>query len=92
MRLSPRAILAIAVIIGAVVFCVVQDRVTAAGARQYVDLQLAAAQGRGAPVTVDEIMGPAVGRSVAQGLMWSAVVIVMGTIAAFAVRQTRGGV
>jgi hypothetical protein len=86
-----RAVLTVAIVIAAVVFSVVQDRVTAAGARQYVDLQLAAAEGRHAPVTVDEIMRPAVRRSVAQGLAWSAVVMMVGTIAAFAVRETRGG-
>ena len=79
--------MAIAVFIAAVVFCIVQDRVTAAGTRQYVDLQRAAADGRRPPVTVDQIMRPAVRRSVAQGLMWSGVVLVVGTVAAFAVRE-----
>jgi hypothetical protein len=83
---GPRAILAFAVFLAAVVFCIVQDRVTADGARQYVELQRAAIEGRGAPVTVDEIMKPAVRRSVAQASTWSAVVLVLGTITAFAVR------
>jgi hypothetical protein len=82
-----RAILAIAVILAAVVFCIVQDRLTAAGARQYADLQRAAAQGRRSPVTVDEIMKPAVRQSVAQASFWSAVVVVAGVALALAVRD-----
>ena len=82
-----RAVLAIAVAVASVVFCIVQDRVTAAGARQYVERQRAAAAGQQAAVTIDEIMRPAVRRSVAQALMWSAVVLVMGTSAAFAMRE-----
>lgn len=82
-----RTVLAIAVIVAAAVFCIVQDRVTAAGARQYVELQRAAAEGQRSPVTVDDIMKPAVRRSVAQASIWSAVVMVVGTIAAFAVRD-----
>ena len=82
MRMLPRTVLAIAGVIAAVVFCVVQDRLTAAGARQYVELQREAAEGRRDPVTVDEIMRPAVRRSVAQASASSAVVIVAGAITA----------
>jgi hypothetical protein len=82
-----RTILAIAAVLAAVVFCIVQDRLTAAGARQYVDLQRAAAEGRRSPVTVDEIMKPAVRQSVAQASLWSAVVVVAGAAVAFAVRH-----
>jgi hypothetical protein len=85
-----RMILAIAVAIAAVVFCVVQDRVTAGGARQYVELQRAATEGRGNPVTIDEIMRPVVRRSVAEAAAWSAVVIVAGAITA-GVLGRRGG-
>ena len=52
------------------VFCGVQDRVTAAGARQYADRSRAALAGRGPAVTIDEIMRPAVRRSVGQALLW----------------------
>jgi hypothetical protein len=82
-----RGMLAIAVVLAAVVFSIVQDRLTAAGARQYVDLQRAAAEGRRSPVTVDEIMKPAVRRSVAQASLWSAVVMVAGAAVAFAIRD-----
>jgi hypothetical protein len=88
MRLRRRTILTIAVLLAAVVFCVVQDRVTASGARQYVELQRAAAQGQGRPVTIGEIMEPAVRRSLAQASIWSAVVMVAGAVAAFAIRES----
>ena len=61
-----------------VVFAAVQDRVTADGARRYVALQRGALEGRGHLVTVDEIMRPAIERSVRQGLMWGGVVLVAG--------------
>ncbi len=68
-----------------VVFCVVQDRITAAGAREYVRLQRA-----GAPVTVDDVMKPAVRRSVRQALLWSALVVGSGlTGAAIVARRSR---
>ena len=80
--MRPRTILVIAVILAAAVFCVVQDRVTAGGARQYAELQRAAIEGRGDPVTLDQIMRPAVRRSVTQASVWSAVVMVAGAITA----------
>jgi len=69
------------------VFCSVQDRVTASGARQYVDRQLAAAAGRGNPVSVDEIMRPAVRRSVEDASLWSALVLSAGVVAAVILRR-----
>lgn len=68
----------LAVAAAIVVFCVVQDRLTAAGARRYVALQRAALAGRAPAVTVDEVMGPAVDRSVRQGLLWGAGVLAAG--------------
>ena len=61
-----------------VVFLVVQDRVTAAGARRYVALQRAAIAGRTPYVTIDEVMRPAVDRSVRQGVLWGGLVLVVG--------------
>ena len=90
MRVPPRTILVIAAILAVVVFSVVQDRVTAGGARQYAELQRAAIEGRGDRVTVDQVMRPAVRRSVTQASMWSAVVMVAGAIAAGMVGR-RGG-
>jgi len=60
------------------VFCIVQDRVTAAGARRYVALQRAALAGAANPVTIDEVMGPAIARSVRLGLLSSGAVTVAG--------------
>jgi hypothetical protein len=87
MHVRPRTILVIAAILAAVVFCIVQDRVTAAGARQYVELQRVAAAGGRHPVTVEEIMRPAVRRSVAEASAWSALVMVAGATVAFVVRD-----
>jgi hypothetical protein len=73
-----------------VVFCIVQDRVTAAGARDYVQRQRAAIAGNGPPVTVDAIMKPAVRHSVREGLMWSSAVLGGGlAVAAVMARRSR---
>jgi hypothetical protein len=76
--LRPRAIVILTAVVALVVFAVVQDRVTAAGARRYVALQRDALAGRGQAVTIDEIMRPAIQRSVQQGLLWGGVVLVLG--------------
>lgn len=60
------------------VFAFVQDRVTTSGATRYVALQREAVSGQGTGVTIDEVMRPAVARSVRQGLGWAAVVLVAG--------------
>jgi len=78
MRLRPRAIVMLTAVAALVVFAIVQDRVTAAGARRYVSLQRDALAGRGQAVTIDEIMRPAIRRSVQQGLLWAGVVVVSG--------------
>ena len=85
--MRPRVVLWVATAAAVVVFAVVQDRVTASGARQYVELQEAAAAGLGPPVTVDEIMCPAVRRSVEYASMWSAVVLGAGAVAAAVLRR-----
>ena len=69
------------------VFCVVQDRVTAAGARRYVALQRDALAGHGRPVTVDEVMQPAIDRSVRLGLMSSGAVAGLGVAAGLVLRS-----
>lgn len=71
-----------------VVFCVVQDRVTAAGARRYVELQRAAATGAGSAPTIDEVMRPAVRDSVQQGLLWGTVTFVSAGGAVLLVRRS----
>lgn len=75
-----------------VVFCVVQDRVTAAGARDYVRLQSAAISGTGPSVTIDDVMKPAVRRSVHEALGWSGLVMCVGLVTAGLVsRRSRRG-
>jgi len=73
-----RAIVLIAVAAAVVVFAVVQDRVTAAGASRYVTRQRAAMAGEAPPVTIDEVMTPAIERSVRQGLLWGGAVLTVG--------------
>jgi hypothetical protein len=63
-------------------FCVVQDRITAEGARHYVALQREALAGRGTRVTIEQIMRPAIDRSVRNGLMAAGGVAVLGGLAA----------
>jgi hypothetical protein len=75
-----------------VVFCIVQDRLTAQGAREYVQLQRAASAGAGPAVTVDQVMKPAVRRSVLQAFRWSGVVMSAGLVAGGVVsRRSRRG-
>ena len=88
MIVRPRAILVATAIAALAVFAVVQDRVTAAGARRYVALQREALAGHGHTVTVDEIMRPAIDRSVQQGLMWGGAVLVAGVGLAIAIGRT----
>ena len=63
---------------GVVVFCAVQDRVTAAGARRYVALQREALAGNGRLVTIEEAMGPAVERSVRLASLAGGAVVAAG--------------
>ena len=93
MAVRPRGILIATALVAVVVFAVIQDRVTAAGARRYVALQRAALAGRGSSVTVDEIMRPAIAQSVHEGLLWGGVVLVsgVGIAAVVAARAVAGG-
>lgn len=69
-----------------VVFCIVQDRVTAEGARRYVSLQRDALAGLGPAVTIDEVMEPAVARSLRLALLSSGAVLAAGVAASLMVR------
>ena len=89
MVIRPRAILVVTAIAALVVFAAVQDRVTAAGARRYVSIQRDAVAGRAQPVTIDEIMQPAIAQSVQQGLTWGGLVLVAGASVAGAVARRR---
>ncbi len=70
------------------VFCLVQDRVTAEGARRYVALQRDAIAGRGPAVTIDEVMQPAIDRSVRLALASSGAVAAFGAAAAMFVGRS----
>ena len=83
-----RKVLAVTFVAALATFCIVQDRVTAAGARRYVALQKDALAGRGPLVTIDEIMQPAIDRSVRMGLLAASGVVVAGGL--FAWRRQRG--
>jgi hypothetical protein len=87
MQFRSRTVLLLTFAAALVVFAIVQDRVTAAGARQYVTQQGAALAGRGAPVTIDQVMRPAARRSVRLGAAWAAVVMAIGLAAAAVVRS-----
>jgi hypothetical protein len=82
MPMRPRTVLLTAFIAAVVVFCVVQDRVTARGAQQYAEQQRRALSGRGTPVTIDEVVAPAVRRSLQQGLLWGGLVMGAGIVIA----------
>ena len=88
MACRPRTILLITVAAAMMTFSVVQDRVTAAGARRYVALQRDASAGRREPVTIDEVVKPAVRQSVHQGLIWSSVVLAAGVALAARARRS----
>lgn len=89
--MRPRTIVFVTIAAAAVVFLVVQDRITAEGARRYVALQRAAPPGQPS-VTIDQVMAPAIQRSVQHGLMWGGVVLAAGLGAAGIVsRHATGG-
>jgi hypothetical protein len=87
MRRRARAIVLVTLVVAAIVFAYVQDRVTASGASGYVMRQREAIAGRGTSVTIDQVMRPAVRRSVEQGLAWAAAVLVAGFGAAAVVAR-----
>jgi hypothetical protein len=71
-----------------IVFAVVQDRVTAEGVSRYVQLHRTAPASGAPTVRVDEVMGPAIRRSVHQGLLWSGAVVLVGLGAGVMTRRT----
>jgi hypothetical protein len=90
MPCRPRTILLITVAAAVMTFAVVQDRVTAAGARRYVALQREAAAGQRESVGIDEVVKPAVRQSVHQGLVWSGAVLAAGIALAALTGRSRG--
>jgi hypothetical protein len=81
--MSARNVLLVSALAALVVFCIVQDRITAGGARQYVALQREALAGRAPRVTIDEVMQPAIDRSVRQGLLAASAVMAFGGLVAW---------
>ena len=90
MACRPRTILLITLVAAVITFAVVQDRVTAAGARRYVALQRDAAAGQRESVAIDEVVKPAVRESVRQGLVWSGAVLAAGVALAALTGRSRG--
>jgi hypothetical protein len=78
-----RRILGITGLAALATFAVVQDRTTARGARDYVARQRDALAGRGTRVTIDEVMQPAIARSVRDGLLAAGGVVVVGGLIAW---------
>jgi hypothetical protein len=59
-------------------FAVVQDRVTAAGARHYAAIQRGNVATPGRRVTIEEVMAPAIDRAVLWGAGAASIVIILG--------------
>ena len=77
-----RVIVLLTLAAAAIVFAYVEDRVTASGANEYVTRQRDPFDRGGCDVTIDQVMEPAVDRSVRQGLTWGTMVLVAGLAAA----------
>ena len=77
-----RVIVLLTVVAAAIVFAYVQDRVTASGAREYVTRQSDEIERGSSEVTIDQVMEPAVDRSVRQGLTCGMMVLLAGLAAA----------
>jgi hypothetical protein len=92
MRVPVSRVVGGTVVAGIAVFCVVQDRVTAAGVRRYVSVQRDAIV-RGTPaIAIDSVMQPAVRQSVVDGGLAGGFVILCGLSGAAMVtlRNRRG--
>jgi hypothetical protein len=70
-----------------VVFAIVQDRVTADGARRFVTLQRSALASGRSPVAIEDVMRPAIRRSVEQGALWGGLALLVGAGAARVTRN-----
>lgn len=84
-----RVIVCVSLAAAVLVFAFVQDRVVTSGATRYAALQRQAISGQGTGATIEEVMRPAVDRSVRQGLGWATVVLVAGVGAAAAIGRRR---
>jgi len=86
-----RQVIGLTVLAAFVAFCVVQDRVTAAGVSRYAVDALAALDRHQPVAPIDSVMRPAVRRSVGLGLGAAGLVLLTGFGAAAAVSRTRRG-
>ena len=89
MRRHARIVVCVSLAAAVLVFAFVQDRVVTSGAIRYALLQRQSISGQGTGVTIDEVMRPAVERSVTEALGWAAMVIVAGFGAAAAISPKR---
>lgn len=81
-----RHLLIVAALAAVVTFAIVQDRVTAAGARRYAaQARQAAAAGQPLDASVDEVMAPAIADSVRRGALWGGLVFMGGAALAFVI-------
>ena len=88
MTLTRRAVILITCALAVVVFAVVQDRVTAAGARRYVAISRTAPATGAGHITIESVMTPAIRSSVLWGAGSAALVILAGLGVASRVRRT----
>lgn len=82
MRSTPRGIVIATCVAAIVVFALVQDRITAGGARRYVAMQREALAGSREPVRVRAVMKPAIEHSVRTAALAAGVVLLAGLGAA----------
>jgi len=82
-RVTRRAIVLLTCAIAVATFAIVQDRVTAAAARRYAATARQAIATGAKGVTIEEVMAPAIRRSVRWGAVSAGVVLLAGLGIAF---------
>ena len=86
-----RRLVVLTLVAAFVVFCIVQDRVTAAGASRYARQALAAIDHHQPVASIDSVMRPAIRQSVRLGLAAAGLVLVTGLGTAAVVSRIRRG-
>jgi hypothetical protein len=83
-------VLVVTCVMALVTFAVVQDRVTAAGARRYAAIKRASVGTQDSRVTIENVMAPAIRSAVQWGAAAAGVVIVLGAgLMTFVPRERR---